>query len=78
MAGEESGDLVPSTAQPVNEQGWQAGPGGEFVGDVVEFGAQRGEVVRGERDVAAFQRPAVAQAGSGSTGQVAWGAAREM
>jgi hypothetical protein len=38
---------------------------------VGELGAQRGDVLAGERDVGAFQRPAVAQAGAGSATAVA-------
>jgi nitroreductase len=33
VAVEESGDLLASAAEPVGEQGRQAGPGGEFVVD---------------------------------------------
>jgi hypothetical protein len=72
------GRLLASAAEPVGKQGRQAGPGGEFVVDVVELGAQRGEVVGGGRDVAAFQRPALAQTGSGGTGQVAAGRAERL
>jgi hypothetical protein len=45
------------------EQRRQAGPDGELVVNAVAFGAKGGRVVRGEPDVGAFQRPAVAQAG---------------
>ncbi|WP_308197979.1 oxidoreductase C-terminal domain-containing protein [Saccharopolyspora soli] len=40
MAVEELGDLLVAGAQPVDEQGWQAGPDGQFVGDLVAFAAQ--------------------------------------
>lgn len=73
-----SGDLFASAAEPVGKQGRQAGPGGEFVVDVVELGAQRGEVIGGERDVAAFQRAALAQPGPSGAALVTVGLAERL